>query len=161
MIHLEETIALDVPLEDVFQWFASLDTHFTQWSPNHTFFHKVSGGLAVGDTIEFEELIMGVRYRIRGVIQTRTKTDTTFCIAFETLSGLAHIKFIGERTEQGCLFTHREEFGKPDTLFGRFFNWMLFRVIARKRANWPLIVSDMQKDNLYLKQILETGVYPV
>jgi len=33
-------------------------------------------------------------------------------------------------------------------------------VIAKKKANWQLIADDMKEDNMYLKQILETGVYP-
>ncbi len=62
--------------------------------------------------------------------------------------------------ETGCRFTHIEEFGKPDTFFGKFINWLLFNVIAKKKANWQLIADDMKEDNMYLKQILETGVYP-
>lgn len=77
------------------------------------------------------------------------------------MSGLAHIYFIGEELDDGCRFIHIEEFGKPETLFGRIFNWILFEVLAKKKANWQLIKKDMAEDNLNLRQILETGVYPV
>ncbi len=40
------------------------------------------------------------------------------------------------------------------------FPYLLFEVIAKKKASWQLVKDDMAEDNMYLKQILETGVYP-
>lgn len=160
MIILKDSVDISVPLDDVYHWLKALDENFVRWSPYHEYFRKLTGDLSVGDKIQFKELVMGVPYDIKGIIQENQKTDAGFRIMFETMSGLAHICFIGKRTKTGCRFTHIEEFGKPDTFFGKIFNWLLFSVIAKKRANWQLIMNDMKEDNMYLKQILETGVYP-
>ena len=160
MITLKDTVEISVPLSELYDWLQALDENFVKWSPYHEYFRKITGGFNVGDKIQFKELVMGVPYDITGIIQKHEKNDGGFQLMFETMSGLSHIYFIGERSEGGCRFTHIEEFGKPDTFFGKIFNWFLFEVIAKKRANWQLIEGDMAEDNMYLKQILETGVYP-
>ena len=160
MIRLTDEVQIAVPLDDLYNWLLKLDENFVKWSPYHDYFVKLSGGLAVGNEIQFKELVMGVPYDIKGVIQEHTKNENNFRMMFETMSGLSHIYFIGEKIKDGCRFTHIEEFGKPDTFFGKIFNWLLFKVIAKKKANWQLIKDDMAEDNMYLKQILETGVYP-
>ncbi|MDR1511904.1 MAG: SRPBCC family protein [Propionibacteriaceae bacterium] len=160
MIRLKDSVDIAVPLDRLYQWLQSLDVNFVKWSPHHEYFQKTTGGLDVGDEIQFKELVMGVPYDIRGVIREHEKSDAGFRIMFASMSGWGHIYFIGEATEGGCRFTHIEEFGKPDTPWGRFINWLLFKVLFKKRANWQLIKDDMAEDNIYLKQILETGVYP-
>ncbi len=160
MITVSDSIDISASLDKLYEWLRTLDENFVKWSPYHEYFIKLSGGLDVGDTIQFKEVVMGVPYDIKGIIQTHTKGANEFRIMFETMSGLAHIHFIGEKTADSCRFTHIEEFGKPDTFFGKIFNWLLFDVIAKKRADWQLIQNDMEEDNRYLKQILETGVYP-
>ncbi len=161
MIKLTDTIDISVPLTELYAWLQNLDKNFVLWSPYHEYFRKISGAFNVGDEIQFKEIVMGVPYDIKGVIKQHEKSDESFLIMFETMSGLAHIFFIGEKTAVGCRFTHIEEFGKPDTFLGKIFNWLLFNVLAKKRANWQLIKDDMAEDNMYLKQILETGIYPV
>lgn len=160
MITLKDSVDIAVPLDQLYQWLQSLDTNFVKWSPYHEYFQKTTGGFNVGDEIQFKELVMGVPYDIKGIIQKHDREKDRFKIMFESMSGWAHIYFIGEATERGCRFIHIEEFGKPDTLWGRFINWLLFKVLFKKRANWQLIKDDMAEDNMYLKQILETGVYP-
>jgi hypothetical protein len=160
MIVLKDSVDIAVSLDRLYQWLLDLDKNFVRWSPYHDYFQKVSGGFDVGDEIHFKELVMGVSYDIKGIIRLHERNNDGFRIIFETMAGLGHIIFIGEKIAGGCRFTHIEEFGKPDTFFGKIFNWLLFSVIARKRANWQLIKDDMAEDNIYLKQILETGVYP-
>lgn len=160
MITLEDSIDISVPLDELYDWLLSLDENFVKWSPYHEYFQKLTGGFNVGDKLQFRETVMGVPYDITGIIRQHEKSADGFRIMFETMSGIGHISFIGEKTASGCRFTHIEEFGKADTFFGKIFNWLLFDVIAKKRANWQLIKDDMAEDNMYLKQILETGVYP-
>ena len=160
MIRLEDSINISVPLEELYRWLLDLEKNFVRWSPYHDYFRKLTGGFELGDQIQFKELVMGVPYDIKGTIQEHRKTDEEFYMMFETFSGMGHLSFSGRATETGCTFTHIEEFGKPDTFFGRIFNWLMFEVIAKKKANWQLIRDDMAEDNMYLKQILETGVYP-
>ena len=160
MIILKDSIEISVPLNELYNWLQGLDENFVKWSPYHEYFHKITGSFNVGDEIQFKELVMGVPYDIKGVIQKHDRQENLFEIMFESMSGWAHIHFIGEVSKAGCRFTHIEEFGKPDTPWGRFLNWLLFKVLFKKRANWQLIKNDMAEDNMYLKQILETGVYP-
>ena len=39
-------------------------------------------------------------------------------------------------------------------------NFLIFKVLYKKRANWDLIRDDMRLDNLYLRRILTKGEYP-
>ena len=160
MITLKDSIEISVPLNALYDWLKALDENFVKWSPYHEYFNKTTGEFNIGDEIEFKELVMGVPYDIKGIIQKHENKEDRFEIMFESMSGWAHIYFIGEATDFGCRFIHIEEFGRADTLWGRFVNWLLFKVLFRKKANWQLIKDDMVEDNMYLKQILETEVYP-
>lgn len=160
MVTLIESVEINAPLDALYGWLLRLDENFVRWSPSHRRFSKVSGGFDAGDQIRFSERVDGVSYRIGGVIRRHERSENGFRLVFETMSGLSHIYFIGGKTENGCSFTHIEEFGKPNTSRGRFINHLLFNVLAKRRANWCLIQNDMAQDNLYLKQILETGTYP-
>jgi hypothetical protein len=155
MVTLRESIDISAYLEEVYDWLLHLDENFTKWNPKHNSFEMLSGGLDVGDTVRFSETVQGISYNIEGTIRKNEKDDKGFQIMFETKAGLGRIWFIGERTDFGCWFTHKEEFGRPDTFFGRIINWLLFEVIAKKRANWELIREDMEEDNECLKRILE------
>jgi hypothetical protein len=52
-------------------------------------------------------------------------------IVFEATSGIGRICFIREKTVDGSRLKRLKEFGKPDTIFGRVFNWSSFDIIAR------------------------------
>ena len=39
-------------------------------------------------------------------------------------------------------------------------NFLLFKIIFRKKCNWQLIRDDMILDNKYLTEILTEGKYP-
>ena len=160
MITLIDAVEIDAPLDALYEWLLALDENFVKWSPYHRRFRKITGGLGAGSRIRFCERIEGVTYRVGGVIQKHEKDRNGFKMVFETMSGLSRIYFIGGKTDDGCSFTHIEEFGKPDTKYGRVFNRILFGVLFRRRANWQLIQNDMALDNAYLKRILEIDVYP-
>jgi hypothetical protein len=157
MITLVDSVKINVSLNTLYKWLYALDENFVKWSPYHLSFEKVTGGWAVGEKIRFKEVVMGVTYDIKGVIFEHTKTDNDFSIGFESMSGFGRIYFKGGVTDNGCRFTHIEKFGKPETTWGRFLNWLLFEVLFKKKANWQLIKEDMVEDNIYLKNILETG----
>jgi len=160
MVTLIESVEIAVPLNELYGWLLKLDRNFVKWSPCHRRFQTVTGGFAVGDKVRFRERVQRVNYRIGGIIRCHEKNENGFRIMFETMSGLSHIYFIGGRSGSGCSFTHIEEFGLPNTRKGKFVNRLLFDILAKRRANWRLIQEDMARDNVYLKQILETGVYP-
>lgn len=160
MIKLKDSVDIAVPLDSLYTWLQDLEKNFVLWSPSHEYFRKVSGGFDVGDTIQFKELVRGVSYDIKGVIKQHEKNENGFQIIFETMSGLGHIFFIGEETSEGCCLIHIEEFGKPDTFFGKIFNWFIFNVFAKRRADGQLIKDDMAIDNLYLKKLLESDLSP-
>lgn len=70
------------------------------------------------------------------------------------------IVFEGWRTIEGCHFSHTEEFGLRKKIIGPFLNWLFFKVLCRKKANWQLIRDDMVLDNKLLDKILTKGIYP-
>ncbi len=159
MITLKDTIDINAPLESLYEWLSNFDKHFIEWSPYHTEFKKITGGLEVGDILEFTEVVNNISYKIKVKILKKEKTDEKFIVCMQTTIKLANIIFIGEKTQSGCRFTHIEEFGLKDSFWGEKVNWFLFEVLAKKRANWDLILNDMKEDNHYLKNYLETGVY--
>ncbi len=85
MIKLNDSVDLNVPLDELYRWLKALDENFAKWSPHHEYFRKVSGGLDVGEKIRFKELVMGVPYDIKGMIKENQKTDADFRIMFETM----------------------------------------------------------------------------
>ena len=46
------------------------------------------------------------------------------------------------------------------TVIGPVVNFLIFKILYRKKANWQLIRDDMILDNQYLTDILEKGRYP-
>lgn len=72
----------------------------------------------------------------------------------------AVISFEGERTDTGCRFRHTESFGVQAPVIGPVVNFLIFKILYRKKANWQLIRDDMILDNQYLTGILEKGRYP-
>lgn len=45
-------------------------------------------------------------------------------------------------------------------VIGPVVNFLIFKILYRKKANWQLIRDDMILDNQYLTDILEKGRYP-
>jgi hypothetical protein len=132
-----------------------LDENFTKWHPNHTKFEKVTGGTDVGDIIYFEERVGGILYKIKGQITKKEKNDNGFRLDFRTMSGLGQIAFIAKATEGGCVFTHIERFGLETPVIGGIVNFLIFNLLARKKANWNIILQDMKEDNENLRKIME------
>ena len=159
-IRLEDSIKIDTPLTELYDWMLALDKNFVKWHPAHEYFEKTTGGFEPGDQIRFKELVMGVPYDIEGTIIEHRHDDNEFFMIFETFSGMGQITFTGRSTPNGCTFTHIEEFGKPAGFWNGIYNWFVFEVAGKEKANWELILNDMKEDNINLKQILETGTYP-
>lgn len=159
MIVLRDSIEIATSIDELYTWFLNLEENFVDWSPYHTEFKKLNGGLRVGDKIKFVEVVNDIEYKVKGVIKEDKKTEDSFTIIFETASGLARIYFIGEAIDSGCRFTHIEEFGMKDSFLGKIVNWLIFDLLIKKKADWDLILEDMKEDNLYLKNYLETGEY--
>jgi len=158
MITLRDSIEIKTTPDKLYNWFMDLDKHFTEWHPNHIKFEKVTGGTDVGDIIYFEERVGGILYKVKGEIIRKEKNKNGFRLGFKTLSGLGRISFIGEATEGGCLFTHIERFGLETPVIGGIVNFLLFKLLARKKANWDIILQDMREDNANLKKIMEGGI---
>jgi hypothetical protein len=157
MITLKDSIEIETSIEELYNWFMNLEVNFTKWHPNHKKFERLTGGDEVGDVIYFEECVSGIWYKIKGEITVKEKNKDNFRLEFKTMSGIGRISFITKKTEEGCIFTHIENFGLETPLIGSIINFLLFNVIARKKANWDLILHDMKEDNKNLKQILENS----
>ncbi len=157
MIVLKDSIEINTTIDSLYNWLSKLDENFVKWdSVHHTDFKFLSGGAAVGDKIYFEEIVDGVKYSIKGKITEKVKSDRKFVIAFKTSKGLGHIYFIGEKLENNIRFIHIEKFGVKTPVIGHAINFLLFKVIAKKKANWALILNDMKGDNRRLKRIMES-----
>ncbi|BDZ68120.1 SRPBCC family protein [Methanobacterium ferruginis] len=159
MITLKDSVTINTTLEKLYNWLINLDENFVKWHPNYVKFEKLTGSMDVGDWIYFEENVNGTIYKIKGKITRKEINKNGFRVDFKTNSGLGHITFMAEATESGCVFTHIESFGLETPIIGNIINFIIFRVLVRKKANWDLISQDMKEDNVNLKRILETGQY--
>lgn len=56
--------------------------------------------------------------------------------------------------------SHTEAFGITTPVVGTIMNFLIFKVLYRRKADFNLIRDDMGLDNLYLKNILTKGEYP-
>lgn len=57
---LQDSIRVNVPAEQIFQFFAEMDKHYVDWHPDHHAFRWIEGNqLAVGTVFYFEETIGG------------------------------------------------------------------------------------------------------
>lgn len=45
-------------------------------------------------------------------------------------------------------------------IIGPVMNFLIFKVLYKKKADWQLVRDDMILDNLYLSAILTGGKYP-
>jgi hypothetical protein len=156
MITLKDSIEIMTTTDKLYNWLMNLDKNFTRWHPNHKKFEKVTGGNNVGDIVRFEQRVSGVLYDIKGEIIIKEKNEDNFKIVFKTMSGIGRISFISKATENGCIFTHIEEFGIDTPVVGNIVNFLLFKVFAREKANWDIILQDMKEDNVNLKKIMES-----
>ncbi len=157
MIVLKDSIEIHTTIDSMYHWFLNLDKNFVRWdSVHHTDFKLLSGGTNVGDEIYFEEVVDGVKYAVKGKIIEKAKSDNEFVFAFKTSSGMGHIYFIGKKQGDTVRFIHVEKFGLKTPVIGNAINFLIFKVIAKKKANWDLILNDMKEDNIRLKKLIES-----
>ena len=103
---------------------------------------------------------MGLDYDVTGTITLSKRDNDSFVFEFLNDAKTAVIRFEGTRTKEGCYFSHTEAFGSRTPILGPFINFMIFKVLYRKKANFKLIQDDIILDNQYLKDILTEGKYP-
>lgn len=160
MIVLEEQIDIAAPFEKLCQWADHFEEEFVKWSPYHLECQLLDGGINTGDRVRFREIVMGIDYDVTGKIIHAEKDAQHFLFRFESDQKTALITFGGQRTADGCRFSHSEAFGSQMPLLGPLINFLIFSVFYRKKANWKRIRDDMILDNQYLNMILTTGRYP-
>lgn len=160
MVVLRESIRIDAPFERLLGWVRNFETEFVKWSPLHIECELLTGGTAKGGRIRFREIVMGLDYDVSGTITESEMGADHFRFRFLSDAKTAAITFEGWRDGNGLVFEHTEEFGLRASVIGPIINFLVFKVIYRKKADWKLIRDDMVLDNHYLKQILTTGKYP-
>lgn len=161
MITLKEEIDINAPFERLLWWVDNFETEFVKWSPDHFECELLDGGINVGNRVRFFEIVMGLDYDVTGTITKSDISEDRFSFSFMSDAKTAVISFEGFRTEKGCHFTHIEEFGSRTPIIGGILNFIIFKIIYKKKANWDLIRNDMILDNQYLKDILENDKYPL
>ena len=160
MVTLVESIDINAAYAKLHSWVNNLENEFVLWSPYHTKFELTDHSTTVGSRLRFTELVEGLEYDISGIIIENHEKDGYFRFKFRNDNNTAVITFEGIQTQSGCRFTHTEEFGVRTKLIGTIVNFLLFKVLFKKKANWRLIQDDMIRDNLYLKTILEEDRSP-
>ena len=160
MVILTEQINIPAPFEKLCWWADHFEEEFVKWSPYHLACELFDGGINIGDRVRFYEIVMGIDYDVTGKIVHAERDADHFIFQFESDKKTAVITFEGTRTPEGCSFRHTEAFGMQTPVIGAIINFMVFKVLYRKKANWQLIRDDMILDNQYLSDILTEGKYP-
>ncbi|TPE15274.1 SRPBCC family protein [Tannerella forsythia] len=156
MMELRDSITINTTIAAVSDWFENLDTNFVRWNVRHKEFKYLTGGKEVGDKVYFAQCVEGVWYKVKAVITEKQMDDNLFNLTVKSTTGLGVITFRAEKQPDGSvLFTHIESFGARRSFFGNFVNWLFFKALFPKQANWELIKQDMQEDDRNLKRILE------
>lgn len=160
MIVLKEQVDIPAPYEKLEAWLDGFEEEFVKWSPYHIECELFDGGCKVGDRVRFREIVMDLDYDVTGTIIESERDENHFRIVFRSDKKTAFIAFEGMRTKEGCRFSHTESFGLTTPIVGAILNFLIFKVLYRKKANWQLIQEDMILDNKYLTDILTEGKYP-
>lgn len=160
MVTLKEQIDIAAPFERLCRWTDNFEAEFVKWSPLHLECCLLDGGIQTGDRVRFYEIVMGLEYDVTGTIVESIRDENRFRFVFESEKRTAVITVEGERTAAGCRFSHAESFGLQTPVIGPMLNFLFFKVLYKKKANWQLIRDDMILDNLYLADILEKDLYP-
>ena len=156
IVNIRDSITINTTIAAVSDWFENLDTNFVRWNVRHKEFKYLTGGKAVGDKVFFAQCVEGVWYKVKAVITEKQMDDNLFDLTVKSTTGLGVITFRAEKQPDGSvLFTHIESFGARRSFFGNFVNWLFFKALFPKQANWELIKQDMQEDDRNLKKILE------
>ena len=160
MVTLKEEININAPFEKLLEWVDNFEIEFVKWSPYHLECELLNGGILEGNRVRFYEIVMGLDYDATGTIVLSKRDENSFVFEFLSDAKTAVIKFEGKRTSTGCYFSHTESFGSGTPIIGPIINFLIFKIIYKKKANFKLIQDDMILDNKYLKEILTTGNYP-
>lgn len=160
MIRLNEQIDIRAPYERLETWLSNFEEEFVKWSPYHIECNLYDGEYQVGSKIRFREIVMNLDYDVTGTIIECEQDKDHFRIVFRSDKKTAFITFEGRRTEDGCHFSHTEQFGMQTPLIRTIVNFFIFKVFFKKMANWQLIRDDMILDNQYLTDILTESKYP-
>ncbi len=160
MVTLTEHVDIPAPYEKLEAWLNNFQEEFVKWSPYHIECDLYDGGYEVGSKIRFREIVMNMDYNVTGTITESEQDKDHFHIVFQSDKKTASITFEGNRTETGCHFSHTEAFGMTTPVIGPLMNFLFFKVLFKKKADWQLIRDDMILDNKYLTEILTEGKYP-
>lgn len=160
MITLNEQINIPVPFEKLCAWADNFEEEFVKWSPYHLECELLDGNLETGSRVRFYEIVMGMDYDVTGTIIESYRDESSFKFVFQSDKKTAFITFEGRRTGEGCHFSHTESFGMTTPIIGTIMNFLIFKILYRKKANWQLIRDDMILDNKYLYAILKENKYP-
>ncbi len=160
MVTLVEQIDIPVPFEKFLAWADNFEEEFVKWSPLHYECNLYDNSLEVGGRLRFYEVVMGLDYDVTGKIIEHERDTDHLKVSFESDKKTAIITFEGNRTEMGLHFSHTEAFGMQAPVIGPIMNFLIFKVLYRKKANFQLVRDDMILDNHYLYDILVNDRYP-
>lgn len=160
MITLTEQIDIPAPFERFLAWADNFEEEFVKWSPLHYECELYDKSLEVGSRLRFHELVMGLDYDVKGSIVESVRENDHVKVSFLSDKKTAVITFEAWRTDEGIHFSHTEAFGSRTPLIAPLINFLIFKVLFRKKANFELIRQDMILDNDFLYDILVHNSYP-
>ena len=160
MVILNEQVDIPAPFEKLCWWVDNFEEEFVKWSPYHLECQLFDGEVETGNRVRFYEIVMGLDYDVSGTIIHSERDSEHFLFKFESDRKTAVITFEGKRTAKGCHFSHTEAFGMQTPVIGPIMNFLIFKVLYKKKADWKLIRDDMILDNALLSDILTKGKYP-
>lgn len=163
MPKLVDTIDIEVPLDDVWEWFTNIGENFCRWSPDHESFELLDGNLKAGSRIRYTLRICGTRYVLSGVIALHEKSESGFHIKIAYDDGLSATHFVCTALgPSSCRLTYSEDFGVPERNgIGRIANFFTYDLLMGPRSASREMLDEMRRENAFLKCILEEGLYPV
>lgn len=161
MSRLVDTIDINVPIEEVWDWFTHIDRNFRRWSPDHESFECLDGNLEAGSRVRYSLSICGTRYVLTGVIALRERTEGGFHIKIAYDDGLSSTHFVCSKMgPASCRLTYSEDFGMPERGLGRLANFFTYDLLAGPRSASREMLDEMRREGAFLKCILEQGIYP-
>lgn len=151
---------MPTPYEKLENWLNHFETEFVQWNPFHLKCQLLDKSIEAGSEVRFYEIVVGLDYDVMGILIRRIRKEKLFLIEFQSDKKKALIAFEGRRTDTSCHFSHTEAFCMTTPVIGTIMNFLIFKVLCRKKTDFNLIRDDMKLDNLHLKNILTRGIYP-
>ncbi|MHA2155983.1 MAG: SRPBCC family protein [Candidatus Hodarchaeales archaeon] len=144
MVTLKDSIVIEAPPEEVYQWFLHIDENYLSWHPTHTNCYYLKGEPEeIGSIIVMEEILHGEKHKLKGKFvnfERNRRIDYTFSFPWSLI--IPKGSFVFDATKKGCKFTA--------TLSIRF-GWFFSKIMPSRVKE---LVQHMNEEGKNLKELL-------